>query len=128
VQGGNECVLFVDDELELVELGEQVLKSLGYQVVSATGSIEALEIFSNYPFNFDLVITDHTMPQMTGLQLTVELKKIRPDIPVIICTGFSENINEKTYKSHGVCDFFMKPVTKKELAAVIRHVLDPLTS
>jgi signal transduction histidine kinase/ActR/RegA family two-component response regulator len=126
VQGGNERVLFVDDESELVELGEQVLKSLGYEVVSALGSIEALEIFSNYPSNFDLVITDQTMPRMTGLQLTVELKKIRPDIPVIICTGFSENVNEETYRSHGVNDFFMKPVTKKEVAAVIRRVLDPL--
>jgi PAS domain S-box-containing protein len=126
IQGGNERVLFVDDELELAELGGQVLKSLGYQVVIATSSIEALEIFSNYPSNFDLVITDQTMPQMTGLQLTVELKKIRPDIPVIICTGFSENINEETYKSYGVSDFFMKPVTKREVAAVIRRVLDPL--
>jgi PAS domain S-box-containing protein len=124
IQGGNERVLFVDDELELAELGGQVLKSLGYQVVSVTGSIEALEIFSDHPADFDLVITDQTMPQMTGLQLTVELKKIRPNIPVIICTGFSENINEETYKSHGVCDFFMKPVTKKEVAAVIRRVLD----
>lgn len=126
VKGGNERVLFVDDELELAELGEQILKSLGYQVVRATGSIEALEIFSNHPSNFDLVISDQTMPQMTGLQLTVELKKIRPDIPVIICTGFSENINEETYKSRGVSDFFMKPVTKKEIATVIRRVLDPL--
>jgi CheY-like chemotaxis protein len=100
------------------------IKSLGYQVVSVTGSIEALEIFSDHPSDFDLVITDQTMPQMTGLQLAVELKKIRPNIPVIICTGFSENINEETYKSHGVCDFFMKPVTKKEVAAVIRRVLD----
>jgi PAS domain S-box-containing protein len=124
IQGGNERVLFVDDELELAELGGQVLKSLGYQVVSVTGSIEALEIFSDHPSDFDLVITDQTMPQMTGLQLAVELKKIRPNIPVIICTGFSENINEETYKSHGVCDFFMKPVTKKEVAAVIRRVLD----
>jgi PAS domain S-box-containing protein len=128
IQGGNERVLFVDDELELAKLGEQILKNLGYQVVSATGSIEALEIFSNHPSYFDLVISDQTMPQMTGLQLTVELKKIRPDLPVIICTGFSENINEETYKSHGVNDFFMKPVTKKEIAAVIRRVLDPLAN
>jgi len=126
IQGGNERVLFVDDELELAELGEKVLKSLGYHVVSATGSLEALEIFSSHPFNFDLVITDQTMPHMTGLQLTVEIKKIRPALPVIICTGFSENINEETYKFHGVNDFFMKPVTKKEVAAVIRRVLDHL--
>ena len=127
VRGGNERILFVDDELELAELGEQILKGLGYQVVSAIDSIKALELFSNQPSNFDLVITDQTMPQMTGLQLTVELRKIRPDIPVIICTGFSENVNEGTYKSHGVNDYFMKPVTKKEVAAVIRRVLDPLT-
>jgi len=123
IQGGNERVLFVDDELELAQLGERVLKSLGYRVASTTGSIEALEIFSKHPFNFDLVITDQTMPQMTGLQLATELKKIRPGIPVIICTGFSENIDEETYKSHGIDDFFMKPVTKKEVAAVIRRVL-----
>ena len=124
IQGGNECVLFVDDEPELAELGELVLKSLGYQVVCATGSIEAMQIFAHQPSKFDLVISDQTMPQMTGLQLAVELKKLRPDIPVIICTGFSENINEDTYKAHGVNDFFMKPVTKKEVAAVIRRVLD----
>jgi nitrogen-specific signal transduction histidine kinase/ActR/RegA family two-component response regulator len=124
IQHGNERILFVDDEYLLAEAGKQLLENLGYQVVNRTSSIEALEAFRSQPHNFDLVVTDQTMPNMTGVQLTVELKKIRPDIPIILCTGFSEKVNEKNFLAKGISSFLMKPLISDDLARIVRHVLD----
>jgi CheY-like chemotaxis protein len=121
---GNEKIIFIDDEKDLVEIGARLLVNLGYDVVSTTNSLEALEIFRTDPSRFDLVISDQTMPHLTGLQLAGQLKQIRPDLPVILCTGFSENIDELNYKSRGINDFLMKPIARNEMARVVRSVLD----
>lgn len=124
VQGGKERILYVDDEKNLAEMGKQMLESFGYKIESRTSSIEALEAFRSSPDKFSLLITDQTMPNMTGLQLAREIHSIRPDIPVILCTGFSESVNEQNFKSRGISAFVMKPVVRNEIARVIREVLD----
>jgi PAS domain S-box-containing protein len=121
---GKEHVLFIDDEQDLIEIGEQMLTGLGYTVTTRTNSIEALELFKARPDRFDLVITDQTMPNITGKDLTEHLKSIRPDIAVIICTGFSEQIDEKRAKEMGISAFIMKPIVIHEMANTIRVVLD----
>lgn len=121
---GSERILFVDDEKALVNIGEQMLKRLGYEVVGRTSSIEALGLFQNQPDLFDLVITDMTMPNMTGEELAKELMNIRPDIPVILCTGYSERISEEKAKGMGIRAFAMKPLLMRDLAKTIRKVLD----
>ncbi|MCP4152831.1 MAG: response regulator, partial [bacterium] len=124
VRGGAEHILLVDDEEQLVDMGNQILKKFGYNVVSFTDSLKALEAFRDAPEKFDLVITDLTMPGLTGLQLTAELKKINPGVLVVLCTGFSENTDEEKYKSLGIDAFILKPVTQEEMARVIREVLE----
>jgi PAS domain S-box-containing protein len=124
VSEGHECILFVDDEEHIGEVSGELLSYLGYQVTISTGSLEALEIFRSRPHQFDLVITDMTMPNMTGLELSEELMKIRPDIPIILCTGFSELISEENADERGIRAFIMKPVIKEQLAQTIRQVLD----
>lgn len=121
---GSERILFVDDEEDLVGMVQQMLKRLGYSVVAKTNSIEALEVFKRQPDQFSLVITDQTMPQMTGAGLAKELMNIRPDIPIILCTGFSEVINAEKARTLGIREFLMKPFAPREIAEVIRHVLD----
>jgi len=117
-------ILFVDDEQSLAEVGKELLETLGYQVESKTSSITALETFRAHQEKFDLVVTDQTMPHMTGIQLAGELKKIRPDIPIILCTGFSENISEENYTSKGINSFIMKPLSIDKIARAVRQVLD----
>jgi PAS domain S-box-containing protein len=126
IQGGTEKILVVDDEAAIVRMEQQLLERLGYQVTIRTGSLDALEIFKADPHSFDLVLTDMTMPNMTGVQLAGEIKKIRPDIPVILCTGFSHQINDTKSKALGIQGFVMKPVAKKEIAETIRNVLDKI--
>jgi len=121
---GHERILFIDDERTLVNLGKQTLERLGYEVVTKTSSLEALELFRTKPAQFDLVITDMTMPQMTGDKLAKEMMAIRPDIPIILCTGFSERITEEKAKGMGIREFVMKPFVMTELAKLIRKVLD----
>jgi signal transduction histidine kinase/CheY-like chemotaxis protein len=121
---GNERILFVDDEKTLVDLGEQMLGRLGYKVVARTSSIEALEAFRADPHKFDMVITDMTMPNMTGDELAEEIMAIRPDVPIIICTGFSESITKEKAKEMGIREFAMKPLVMSDLAKTIRKVLD----
>ncbi|MCK4760957.1 MAG: PAS domain S-box protein [Candidatus Aminicenantes bacterium] len=124
IQGGKERVLFVDDEKNLAEMGKQMLETLGYKVVSRTSSVEALEAFRSGPGKFDLIITDQTMPNMTGLRLSREIRGIRADMPIILCTGFSESVNEENFRSLGINAFVMKPIVRKDLSRVIREVLD----
>jgi len=124
VKGGTERILFVDDEKSIVSGVSQMLEALGYTVIATTNSQEAFEMFRRGPEKFDLVITDHTMPGLTGAELAKEIFSVKPGIPVILCTGFSDVINEQKAKSMGIREFFMKPVTKKKLAGVIRNVLN----
>ena len=122
--GGSERILFVDDEKMLVDIGQQALQRLGYDVVSRTSPIEALELFKAKPDFFDLVITDKTMPGMTGDALAKELMNIRPNLPVIICTGYSQTIDHERAKQIGIKAFVMKPILINEIAAAVRKVLD----
>ena len=121
---GTERILLVDDEPAIVNMSKQLIESLGYDVVTRISSIEALEFFSHQPESVDLVITDMTMPNMTGEELAEELMKIRPDIPVILCTGFSTRINEQKAKAKGIRAFVLKPIIKQKLSETIREVLD----
>ncbi|MCF8108059.1 MAG: response regulator, partial [Desulfohalobiaceae bacterium] len=124
IEGGTERILLVDDEAAIVTMEQQMLERLGYTVSMRTGSLEALEAFKADPRGFDLVVTDMTMPNMTGVQLAAELKKIRPDVPVVLCTGFSYQVNAEKSRALGIEGFVMKPIIMKEIAAVIRNVLD----
>ena len=121
---GEERILLVDDEEQIVTMQRQMLEHLGYQVTASTDSREALELFTRHPDNFDLVITDMTMPHMTGVRLAQKLIEIKPGIPIILCTGFNESITEEKALSMGIQKFVMKPVVKNELASTIRAVLD----
>lgn len=121
---GNEKILLVDDEAQVANLQGQILSRLGYQVTVKTSSIEALNVFKSETNAFDLVVSDMTMPKMTGDQLAEKLLSIRADIPIIICTGFSEKMNKIRAKEMGVKGFLMKPVTKLEMAQLVRTVLD----
>jgi CheY-like chemotaxis protein len=121
---GKERILVVDDEAILVELNTQRLSRLGYEVSTMTSSIDALDLFRKEPDQFDLVVTDYTMPNMTGMDLAQELMKIRPDIPVILCTGHSETISPETAKQAGIKEFLMKPIAKHDLARAVRRALD----
>ena len=124
IQSGTEHILLVDDELSIVKMHRQLLERLGYKVMTSTSSVEALETFRSFPHKFDLVITDMTMPDMTGDKLAVELMKIRQDIPVILCTGYSNTISDKTAADIGIKAFAYKPVSKADLAKIVRKVLD----
>ncbi len=121
---GTECILFIDDEPDLVEMFEYMLNKLGYDVVTSTNSSEALKLFEQSPDKFDLVISDMTMPGMTGDKLAHKILEIRHDIPFILCTGYSEHISEKEAKRIGIRMLFMKPIEMKKLALTIRKVLD----
>ena len=105
---------------------QQMLERLGYKVTARIGSVEALEEFKVNPGKFDLIITDMTMPNITGLQLAGMIKSIRNDIPVILCSGFSDQINDEKRKALGIRGYIMKPVTMKELAETLRNVLQKM--
>ena len=121
---GTERVLLTDDEEQIVNMEQQMLERLGYHVTARTSSVEALKAFRAQPEKFDLVITDQTMPNMTGAELAQKLMGIRPDIPVILCTGFSEVIPEEKARAMGLRAYVMKPIVKSEIAKIIRRVLD----
>jgi CheY-like chemotaxis protein len=120
---GNERILFVDDEPTLAEIGKKSLERLGYTVETRTSSIEALKHFQDSPDAFDLIITDMTMPQMTGEKLAIEIMKIRADIPIIVCSGYSDELTQDRTREIGICTFLMKPLVIRDLATAIRDVL-----
>ncbi len=121
---GVETILLVDDERELLSANRQILERLHYNVVSASDSTEALGWFREDPQNFDLLLTDMTMPKMTGMELTREILKTRPDLPVILCTGFCEYIDAREVKELGIKEYLMKPVNRHNLATTVRRALD----
>ncbi len=124
VTRGNERILLIDDEEQIIDLERRILERLGYKVTSKTDSEEALQEFSARPDEFDLVITDMTMPKINGDRLARKLMDISPQIPVILCTGFNEAITEEKALSMGIGKFVMKPIVKDELAFTVRTVLD----
>ncbi len=121
---GSESILFVDDELSIAHLAQRSLQSQGYRVTVRTSSVEALELFRAKSADFDLVVTDMTMPNMTGDQLAAAMMKIRPAIPVVVCTGYSTRISEKKMEELGIKALIFKPITKADLAKTARKVLD----
>ena len=124
LQLGTEHILLVDDEDAIVTMEKQILERLGYSVVPRTSSLEALEAFRANPDQYDLVITDMTMPNMTGDKLASELVKIRSDIPILLCTGFSEKIPELKAETLGIRGILMKPIVMQKLSEKIREILD----
>jgi PAS domain S-box-containing protein len=124
---GHERILFVDDEKDLAAMSNEILTNLGYRVTATTGSREALALFRLHPSRFDLVISDQTMPYMTGIELAREVLAIRPDMPVILCTGYSQLVDADKAREAGIKAFVMKPLTKREIARTIREALDEKT-
>ncbi|MBU4264197.1 MAG: PAS domain S-box protein [Proteobacteria bacterium] len=122
--GKQEHILLVDDDKAITVMLTRMLTNLGYQVTCRTDSMEALAIFQAEPGKFDLIITDQTMPKMTGAELASEMLKLRPDLPIILCTGFSQTVSSEKAKHMGIREYLTKPVMKKELAVVVRRLLD----
>ena len=119
----NEKILVIDDDPVLVQLVVEMLDILGYESVSSVSSKDGLRIFKETPKDFDLIITDMTMPEMTGDMLAQEIISIRNNIPIILCTGFNENISEDRAKEIGISEFILKPVNMKTLSGVIQRVI-----
>jgi len=117
-------VLYVDDQAPIIEIGKRHLTRLGYKVTNSISSIDALEMFRATPHDFDLIITDMTMPGMTGETMARERMKIRPEMTVILCTGYSSWINREKAIEFGIRGFINKPLVRKELAEIVRWVLD----
>jgi len=120
---GTERILLIDDEALVARMQARLLESLGYTVREETDPLQALTLFASAPESYDLVFTDMTMPKMNGASLTEEILKIRPDIPVILCTGFSELVNEAKARALGVKAFAMKPLIRKSIAEIVRKAL-----
>ncbi len=124
IKKGNERVLLVDDDKKVAFMVQHMLEKLGYQVTCYMSSPEALEAFKTSPDAFDLVVTDLTMPDLTGYQLSEKITDIRSDIPIILCTGFGEHINKKQYSLQGIKGFLNKPVSVKDMSNLVRDILD----
>ena len=123
-RGGTETILFVDDELLLVEMAQGLLTGLGYSVIVLNDSLAALELVKTKGAEIDLLITDQTMPGMTGIELAKAVRQLRSDLPIILCSGFSREINPKRIAAIGISRVAMKPFTPREFGALIRDVLD----
>ncbi len=121
---GSERLLFVDDEEQITLFAKMAFEDLGYDVHSHTNSLEALEAFLADPYSFDIVVTDQTMPNLTGGELAKEMLEIRPDLPIILCTGFSEILSKEKARKLGICEYISKPILTNELARAIRRSLD----
>lgn len=122
--GGSERILLVDDEKAVAESVSEILEHLGYQVTTRTSSLEALAMFQDHPKEYDLVITDQTMPDMSGIELANVVMNIRADIPVILCTGFSQQVSAQLALEKGIRRFLVKPLALREMAMAVRAVLD----
>lgn len=124
IPGGSERILLVDDDPRIVRILERSLSGLGYEITSFTESPAALDQFASHPDGYDLILTDMTMPRLTGKDLAREILKIRPDIAIVMCTGYSEDIDGKQAREMGIRKLVMKPIVKRELAETIRTILD----
>lgn len=124
LQKGTERILLVDDDEMIATLNEQLLSEMGYQVTVMTDSVAALKLFTAQMDSFDIVMTDQTMPDLTGKELIEKIKILRPEIPTILCTGFSSKINKEDARQAGISAFLLKPIDFPELLRVIRYVLE----
>lgn len=124
ILGGNECILYIDDEQSLLNYSHQTLSMLGYNVTTRDNALEALELFKAKHNKFDLVITDLTMPHMNGDDLASEFRRIRPDIAIILCSGFDARISKERIEQIGIATVINKPVLRVELAYAVRTILD----
>jgi CheY-like chemotaxis protein len=122
--GRMERVLVVDDEPFFLDVVGESLDRLGYRVQACGSSSKALEVFKAHPEGFDLLVTDQSMPGMTGVQLIAEIRKLNGRLPVILCTGYSETVTEQSAEHYGITRFLMKPVNARELAEAVRASLD----
>jgi CheY-like chemotaxis protein len=121
---GTERILFVDDEAAIIEIASEALEELGYHVTAKNDPSEALECFRSNAREFDIVITDLTMPKMTGIQMVREMKKIREDIPIILCTGYRQLVETEDIHSAGISSVVAKPATSSDLAQALRRLMD----
>ena len=128
IQKGTETILLVDDDKKVAFMEQHMLEKLGYQVTCHFDSPGALDAFKKTPHEFDLVITDLTMPELTGYELSEKISEIRPDIPIVLCTGYGEHINKKKYDLQGIKGFLNKPVSVKGMSNLIRDILDSQTT
>lgn len=124
ISGKGERLLFVDDEAQLRAFADLLFSRYGYQVTTCANGVQALEELKNHPDRFDLVITDMTMPYMTGAELAQKMLGIRPDIPIILCTGQSELITREKALAMGICDYLNKPVLQQDFLSAIRKALE----
>ena len=124
MQAGTERILVIDDESIIVTMQKAILEDQGYQVAAMTNSKDALEKFMDNPDAFDLVLTDETMPQIPGSELAQKILEVRPDIPIILSTGYSSIVSEDTAKDVGVKAFILKPVNRRQLLTLVRELLD----
>jgi len=124
---GSERILLIDDEKMITEAVSEMLTRLGYEVEVQTSSVKALELFMNHPDRYDLVITDQTMPHLSGVELIGNIRQIRPNLPVILCSGFAQVLSDSNGENHmlqtGLYHYVSKPVTMGEMAVTIRKVL-----
>ncbi|MBU1583733.1 MAG: response regulator, partial [Proteobacteria bacterium] len=125
--GKQEHILFIDDEISITKVAKRMLGKLNYKVTTLNSSLEALNFFSSRPDDFDVVVTDMTMPDMTGDILAEALKKIRPDIPIILCTGYHQSLSGKDVMKKGIHSICKKPIAKAELAMAVRNAIDKET-
>ncbi|SLM28339.1 putative Histidine kinase [Desulfamplus magnetovallimortis] len=123
-ESGNEHILLVDDDPVVEKVARSMLKKLGYRLTSFTDSQQTFDTFRKNPEIFDLLMTDYTMPGLTGMTLARKCMDIRPDLPVLLCTGYSCNVNEKKAMENGIMGYMMKPFSRKELASKLRFILD----
>jgi CheY-like chemotaxis protein len=128
ISGGKESILLVDDEEYVIVMMKEMLERMGYHITTFTNSRKAFDEFRNNPDEYDLLITDQTMPGMVGTELAGEFMRIRPDMPIIICTGFSEILSEEKAKAIGISEYITKPVVKSEISKAIRNALDSKSS
>ncbi len=124
IEKGTESILIVDDEQEIRDTSSMMMEQLGYTVTVSENPLKALDIIKDPENHFDLVISDQTMPEMTGLDMLQHIRRIKPDLPVIICTGYSEELNEETARAMGARMYIMKPINFKQLAGMVRQVID----
>jgi CheY-like chemotaxis protein len=117
---GSERILLVDDNEQVLEITGRILESLGYKVTSISNSLDALEAFRAQTEIFDLVITDQTMPNITGTELIKKIMETKPNIPVILCTGYSSLVSKEEAEASGIRAFLMKPIGREELAKTVR--------
>ena len=122
--GGTERILLIDDQDFMLEMMSRSLSRLGYRVTAQESSRDALELFQSDPLAFDLVITDQTMPFLTGADMASEMLKIRPEIPIILCTGYSATISPEQAAFIGIREYVMKPVVTSDFTRLIRKILE----